>query len=33
MNSTEVRKSYMDIGKLYFWTATINSWNQLNGGS
>ena len=29
MNSSEVRKSHMDIGKPYFWTATINNWNKL----
>ena len=29
MKATEIRKSYMDIGKLYFWTATINNWNKL----
>ena len=23
------RKSYMQIGKIYFWTATINSWMKL----
>ena len=25
----ELRKSHMDIGKLYFWTATKNNWNEL----
>ena len=29
MNSADERKSYMDIGKLYFWIATINNWNKL----
>lgn len=29
MKPAEVRKSHMDIGKLYFWTATINNWNTL----
>ena len=29
MNSTDVRKSQMDIARLYFWTATINNWNKL----
>jgi REP element-mobilizing transposase RayT len=29
VKATEIRKSYMDIGKLYFWTATINNWNRL----
>lgn len=23
------RKSYIQIGKIYFWTATINKWQQL----
>jgi len=23
------RKSYMDIGKIYFWAATINNWQRL----
>jgi putative transposase len=23
------RKSYMEIGKVFFWTATINNWNHL----
>ena len=26
---TEHRKSYMELGSMYFWTATINNWNQL----
>ena len=25
----EHRKSYMEIGKIYFWTATINNWHKL----
>ncbi len=29
MNVFDVRKSHMDIGKLYFWTATINNWQKL----
>ncbi len=32
MKATEIRKSNMDIGKLYFWTATINNWNKLLEG-
>ena len=23
------RKSYIQIGEVYFWTATINNWNHL----
>lgn len=23
------RKSYMDIGEMFFWTATINNWQNL----
>ena|SRR5665647_720488 len=23
------RKSYMEIGEVFFWTATINNWNHL----
>jgi len=23
------RKSYIEIGKIYFWTATINKWQKL----
>ena len=23
------RKSHIEIGELYFWTATINNWNHL----
>ena len=23
------RKSYLEIGKIYFWTATINKWQNL----
>lgn len=23
------RKSYMEIGEIFFWTATINSWQRL----
>lgn len=23
------RKSYIEIGEVYFWTATINNWNHL----
>ena len=23
------RKSYMEIGEIYFWTATINNWQHL----
>ncbi len=26
---TIIRKSHIDIGKIYFWTATINNWNKL----
>jgi putative transposase len=26
---TVPRNSYMEIGNIYFWTATINNWNQL----
>ena len=29
MKNSEIRKSHMEIGKLYFWTATINNWNRL----
>lgn len=29
MESTGPRKSFVDIGKIYFWTATINNWNKL----
>jgi REP element-mobilizing transposase RayT len=29
MNEINLRKSHMDIGKLYFWTATINNWYKL----
>ncbi len=30
MNPTEKkRKSYIEIGKIYFWTATINRWQHL----
>ena len=25
----EVRKSHMDYGEIYFWTATINGWQRL----
>ncbi len=31
MNAIDVRKSLIDIGKLYFWTATINNWYELLG--
>jgi putative transposase len=27
--NTEQRKSYMALGEIYFWTATINHWNRL----
>ncbi|MDI9364938.1 MAG: hypothetical protein QM541_08300 [Flavobacterium sp.] len=27
--TTQKRKSYIEIGRLYFWTATINSWYKL----
>ena len=23
------RKNYIEIGKIYFWTATINKWQKL----
>ncbi len=26
---TYKRKSHIEIGKIYFWTATINQWQQL----
>ncbi len=29
MESTGPRKSFVDIGKIYFWTAIINNWNKL----
>ena len=29
MELTDSRKSYVEIGKIYFWTATINAWNKL----
>lgn len=29
MKQLELRKSHIDIGRLYFWTATINNWNKL----
>ena len=29
MNNFDQRISHMDIGRLYFWTATINNWNRL----
>ena len=29
MESTGPRKSFVEIGKIYFWTATINNWNKL----
>jgi putative transposase len=27
--NSEQRKSYMTLGEIYFWTATINHWNRL----
>ena len=27
--TTQKRKSYLEIGRLYFWTATINNWYKL----
>lgn len=27
--STNRRKSYMEIGEVFFWTATINGWKHL----
>ncbi|MDI9364946.1 MAG: hypothetical protein QM541_08340 [Flavobacterium sp.] len=27
--TTQKRKSYVEIGRLYFWTATINNWYKL----
>ena len=29
MQSINIRKSNVELGKLYFWTATINNWYQL----
>ena len=29
MELTGPRKSFVEIGKIYFWTATINNWNKL----
>lgn len=29
MNNFDQRISHMDIGRVYFWTATINNWNKL----
>ena len=29
MNEANVRKSHLEIDKLYFWTATINNWYKL----
>ena len=29
MNVPEFRKSHLEIGKIYFWTATINNWHKL----
>ena len=26
---SDKRKSYIEIGEMYFWTATINNWNHL----
>ena len=26
---SDKRKSHIEIGELYFWTATINNWNHL----
>jgi putative transposase len=29
MEINSPRKSFVEIGKIYFWTATINTWNKL----
>ena len=29
MKSNDIRKSHIEIGKIYFWTATIKDWNPL----
>jgi len=29
MQPVNIRKSHVEIGKLYFWTATINNWRRL----
>jgi len=29
MHPINIRKSNVEIGNLYFWTATINNWNKL----
>ncbi len=29
MRPTNIRKSNVELGTLYFWTATINNWNKL----
>jgi putative transposase len=29
MQPIDIRKSNVDLGKLYFWTATINNWYKL----
>ncbi len=28
-NSFHKRKSFIDIGEIFFWTATVNNWNHL----